>query len=671
MVRFASWYSIVWVIIIWWLTGMSFLVAQDIWFEVPLSERTASYDIAVKLDVEHHQLQATQTIYWENPSDDTIRSIPFHLYLNAFKNTESTFYRESLGSGRFPDLEQTTEANWGWINIDKIKIENGEDLSSQLRYIHPDDDNAEDQTVVELVLSEPILPRAKTTLKLDWTAKIPKIVMRTGYSKDFYLQAQWFPKIGVYEPAGMRFAKTGAWNCHQYHPTTEYYADFGNYNVSINAPAEFMVGASGTRTKVVDESDNTKTHHFHGEDIIDFTWTASPNFEVVKDEYLGVELELLINAEYHCCTHRYLESAKHAMKYLGDRLMPYPFPKLTIVVPPFHGVNVGAMEYPTLVTAPGMYGFPDWLRTPEYFVIHEFVHQYFMMMVATNEFEEAWMDEGFTSYWKSRILDDAYGVKNSVIDLRSVRMGAMEFFRSRYVGMDNIHLAESTRAGWEYPDGSPRALFYSKPATWLKTLEGIVSIETMDEIMKTYFHRWKFKHPCRYDFIEVVNEVVAEKHGDEFGENMDWFFDFVLYGTGACDYAVGSIRHNETATAAVGIWEDSLNIKKQNPLKKYRAKVVLERLEEIQVPIDILVHFVDGSEVWERWDGKSRTHGLTYDTDVQIEYVTIDPLQKIYMDVNILNNSKRTKPNTRGIWAYVSSWAMRIQQVFQGISFFI
>ena len=655
----------------WLIVGISLVSAQEKWFDIPLSERIASYDIDVKLDVDRHYLTATQTIYWQNPSDDTIRTIPFHLYLNAFKNTESTFYRESYGSLRFPDLANTTEADWGWINIDNIKIENGADLSDQLRYIHPDDDNSEDRTVIELVLKEPVLPHGQINLKLAWTAKIPKIKIRTGYSKDFYLQAQWFPKIGVYEPAGMRFAKTGQWNCHQYHPTTEYYANFGNYNVSINAPSDFMVGASGTRTKVEVQTDGTSTHSFHGEDIIDFTWTASPNFEVFKETYSGIELELLINSEYSCCTDRYLGAAKHAIDYLGERLMPYPFPKLTIVVPPLHGINAGAMEYPTLVTAPGMYGFPDWLRSPEYFVVHEFVHQYFMMMVATNEFEEAWMDEGFTSYWKSRILDNAYGVKNSVIDLRWVRMGAMEFFRSRYIGMDNIHLAESTRAGWEYPDGSPRALFYSKPATWLKTLEGIVGIETMDKIMHTYFHRWKFKHPCRYDFIDVVNEVVIEKHGDKFGENMDWFFEFVLYGTGACDYAVGIIQNLESAKAMVGIWEDNLQSKKQEAVKKYHSTVVIERLEEIQLPIDILVHFSNGTEKNVYWDGKARTHRLTFDTDVKIDYVEIDPMQKNYMDINMLNNSKRTEPNTRGIWAYVSSWAMRIQQVFQGFSFFV
>ena len=152
-----------------------------------------------------------------------------------------------------------------------------------------------------------------------------------------------------------------------------------------------------------------------------------------------------------------------------------------------------------------------------------------MMIVSTNEQEEAWMDEGFTSYWKSRILDHYYGQKNSVIDYSWFNMGAMEFFRSRYTGMRNMSIANSTLAGWEYKYGSARALFYSKPATWLRTLEGMVGTETMDALMKEYFDRWKFKHPCRFDFIDVVNEIIPQRHGDEFGKDMNWFFDQVLY----------------------------------------------------------------------------------------------------------------------------------------------
>lgn len=645
--------------------------AQPVWFDPPLSERIASYDISVKLDTAKHQLFANQTIHWKNPSADTIFTMPFHLYLNAFKNTESTFYQESKYSGRYPDLEEMSEPDWGWSKITNIKRADRTDLTKNLRYIQPDDDNEKDQTVIEVVLDKPVMPYDSIQLELEWTAKIPRIKIRTGYSKTFYLQAQWFPKLGVYEPAGMRFAKKGQWNCHQYHRMTEYYANFGVYNVDITAPSRYKVGASGTNFKKQKNPDGTTTHFFHGEDIIDFTWTASPDFKVIEETYKGINIRLFIIPEYDCCTDRYLSSAKHALDYLGKELMPYPFPDLTIVVSPLHGMNAGAMEYPTLITVPGMYKFPRWLRSPEYFVVHELVHQYFMMMVATNEFEEAWMDEGFTSYFKSRILDHAYGEQNSVIDLPWLSMGAMEFFRSRYVGMDDIHYAESTRPGWKYPDGSPRALFYSKPATWLKTLEGIVGLETMDDIMQTYFDRWKFKHPCRYDLIDVVNEVVAEKHGDQFGENMNWFFDFVLYGTGAADYAVGSIANNLVKDKIGGYFSDSLMVKNKPTDKKYESKVVIERLEEIQLPVDILVHFEDGTQKLEQWNGKSRTHGLTYFTDSKIDFVEVDPDMKIYMDRNILNNSLCVKPETATIRSYMMGWMVRIQQVFQSVSFFV
>jgi len=307
-----------------------------------------------------------------------------------------------------------------------------------------------------------------------------------------------------------------------------------------------------------------------------------------------------------------------------------------------------------------------------YFVIHEFVHQYFHLMVGTNEFEEAWMDEGFTSYWKSRVLDHAYGKKKSVVDLGYANMGAMEFFRSRYTGMGNLKLAESTRFGWEYENDRARALFYSKPATWLRTLEGLVGIETMNEIMHTYFHKWKFKHPCRYDFIEVVNEIVPKRHGDTFGENMHWFFDQVLYGTGDCDYAVAEIVNHKLPKNAIGIFkEKGMKAERQSIPEHqeidYQNKVIIHRLGDIQIPQEVLIRFSDGTEQLEKWDGKARVTTFEYQGNATIVSASIDPSEKIYMDRNFLNNSHRVEPEAKTIWKYVSQLMMRVQNVLQGI----
>ena len=662
-------------ILLWILFFNLSLSAQRVQFETPLSSRTSNYQIDVELDTEKRMLYATQKLEWKNPSNDTVRTIPFHMYLNAFKNTRSTFVEESSRS--FADFTNSTlkSEEWSWVHIDNIKDTDGNDLTNFLEYTPVDDNNEHDQTVITLNLPKPVLPKETITLDMQFTVKIPKVKVRTGFSKEFYLNVQWYPKIGVYEPAGTRFAEEGQWNCHQYHAMAEYYGEFGVYDVNITVPKDYKVGASGELVKEDIQGDK-KTYSFHIEDVIDFGWTASPQHMIVEETFQDVKIRLFISPEYECCTNRYISAAKNAMEYMGERLMPYPFPTLTIVVPPFHGVNAGAMEYPTFITAPGLYKFPSGLRTPEYFVIHEFVHQYFMMMVASNEQEEAWMDEGFTSYWKSRVLDHYYGKNKSVIDYSWINMGAMEFFRSRYIGMRNMSIANSTLPGWEYEYGSDRALFYSKPATWLRTLEGIVGTETMDALMKEYFHRWKFKHPCRFDFIDVVNEIVTQRHGDEFGKDMNWFFDQVLYGTEVCDYALAYIDNVPVKRKAMGIFEEkgmeaSVQTINKNQKNKYNSSVSIHRLGGIQLPVEILVHFEDGREVLEKWDGKGRAFKFYYPTDAKIDYAIIDPQEKIYMDKNFLNNSLRTKPEKKTILKYVNQFMIKLQNVFQGISFLV
>ena len=181
----------------------------------PLSPRVASYDISVELDTENKMIEAKEILYWKNPSGDTVRNIQLHLYLNAFKNTQSTFIQEAGGNLFGKRIDQMSDEDWSWSNIDYIKNEAGEDWTQYLEYVQPDDDNEHDQTVIQLNLPQPVLPYDSIKLDLQFTAKIPKVNVRTGYSKDYFLMVQWFPKVGVYEPAGMRFSKEGNWNCHQ------------------------------------------------------------------------------------------------------------------------------------------------------------------------------------------------------------------------------------------------------------------------------------------------------------------------------------------------------------------------------------------------------------------------------------------------------------------------
>src|SRR6185437_15347353 len=146
-------------------------------------------------------------------------------------------------------------------------------------FIHPDDNNAQDQTVFQVNLPKPIAPGASVTFRINFVDVMPEVVERTGYKRDFYMAGQWFPKVGVWWH--------GAWNCHQFHATTEFFADFGVFDVKLTVSANEVVGAPGLQTASIDNPNGTKTLSFHAEDVHDFAWTADPAYKVFEDTYNG------------------------------------------------------------------------------------------------------------------------------------------------------------------------------------------------------------------------------------------------------------------------------------------------------------------------------------------------------------------------------------------------
>ncbi|MGH9936147.1 MAG: M1 family metallopeptidase, partial [Blastocatellia bacterium] len=195
----------------------------------------ASYKIDVQLKLDDRRrpkhLEGREQLIWLNDSPDTISDLQFHLYLNAFKNEKSTFFKESGGELRGDESHPGQWGQWGWIDVNEMKIAGGGDLTSKIEFIHPDDGNADDRTVIRVPLGKPVKPGEKITLDIKFTAQLPRVFARTGYWASFALVAQWFPKIGVWESAGERRRAQAGWNCHQFHATTEFYADFGNYDV--------------------------------------------------------------------------------------------------------------------------------------------------------------------------------------------------------------------------------------------------------------------------------------------------------------------------------------------------------------------------------------------------------------------------------------------------------
>ena len=620
-------------------------------FHSPLSPRLANYTISAVLDPDRKQVRGSETLVWRNHTRDRINELRMHLYLNAFSNPQSTFMKESVALNR----RQSFPEEWGWIRIDSMDIPGSADLTGKIEYIHPDDDNADDRTVIRVPLPKPVLPGASVTVDIRFVLQLPTIVARTGYHKNFFMVAQWYPKIGVYEAAGERYAVSGGWNCHQFHAETEFFADYGVYNVALTVPQQYTVGAVGVLQQEKQGDHGTKTLTYRAEDVHDFSWTASPDFAVVEDQWNGIQIHLLTQ-QYKIggISGRYLQSIKAALRRYQDCIAPYPYPGITIVDPPYLAMNAGGMEYPTLITGESMWGMPEGYRIVELVTIHEFGHQYWYGMVGSNEFEEAWLDEGFTQYYENRLMDAEYGAQSAFIDIAGFRSGDFETTRSDYTHAKNPKIEPILQPAWMYKAGGYGTFTYSKGSTVLTTLDRMVGRAVMDEIMRTYFTRWKFRHPCTRDFIAVVNEIVPKRLGAKFGPNMNWYFDQVLSGTDVCDYEL-------TRIDALPSPED----RSDGNSPSITSRVRVSRLGEVKMPVDLLVRFSDGRERRDRWNGQDRYHDFFFTDTCDVATAVVDPDNVIALDIDRNNNSKTADRPSFPIWKYAVKFMTFTQTLLQ------
>ena len=638
----------------------------DPYFPEPLSTRNANYEISLTLDHEAKKIDAFERLTWINDSPDTLSEMRFYMYLNAFKNSESTFLKgaNTIFDQSFSDREAH---EWGWINIDSIGRENGPELTSGIRYIQPDDGNEMDQSVLQVPLDQPLMPGDTLVLKMIFTAKMPKIIARAGYSKkDYFLFVHWFPQAGVYQ---VNMDGKWGWNCHQFHRMTEFYADFGVYDVEITASDHLTIGASGCEVKTTENGDGTTTRLFHVEDVIDFAWTAYSEFEVYEKMWEHVRIRLLIPPEHNMLAARYMEAIEHSLSYLTAHVGLYPYPTITIVDPPFHGLRSGLMEYPTLITVGTFYNMPLGIKNSEALAAHEFAHQYFMSMVASNEKEEAWLDEGFVTYFEDRIVDNSY---EYLVDMAGYRYTSEQKTRGEYTGLPNPQVGIIARPSWEFVEGR-KGLIYAKTATSLKTLENMVGEETMDKIIMTYFDRWKFKHPKAPDFFAVLAEVSKKEMGEEYGALVTSVFHECIYTTHVCDYEVGFISNNKAMTPhglfdADGVGDDH---KYGKPKEGYVSEVVLYRKGEMIIPIDVEITFEDGSTIVESWDGVDLRKSFKFYESKKIIAVHIDPEQKIKIDLDLNNNSLTIAPQKSTLYKIAVKAVFWIQNAMQTVGFLI
>lgn len=643
----------------------------------PLSERVVAYEIEATLDGKTGTLKGRETLTWTNKSQVPQSTLWFHLYWNAFKNERSTFYRdskllgfrdESASSDDYPDRK---DDEWGYSDLTAIGVRGGVDLKPSVHFQHPDDDNANDESVFTVELPTPVAAGASVTLEIAWESKVPKVVARSGRKGDYYFFGQWFPKIGVLEVPPVRGATEPRWNCHQFHSSTEFYADFGTYDVKMTVPKEYVLGASGVRVGRADNPDGTVTYHHHQDDVHDFAWTAWPGFvereEVFRAAGLPeVKVTVLTPAGHDRGARQSFESIKASLEHYGRWWYPWPYPHLTIVSPPAGARASGGMEYPTLITTGGT---ADPVEPKDYALwnvtAHEFGHNYWYGIMASNEFEESWLDEGINTYGTGKLID-AEGVR-----LRPVEFLLPNGLRPLLAGGAPIELTEKQVAnaqamtGWDSPIITHGWKFrnfrdygvssYTRPQMNLLVLEKLIGEKKMGDVMRAYVDRFKFKHPRSEDFFAVANEVA--------GQDLTWYFDQAFRSSAGLDVKVADVACSDmTAEYDVGAFDDGKGGKiiKSRSSERARQKkdeaagakptrhcrVTLEKEGAMVVPVDVRVTFEDGTQKAEAWDGKASFKHYFYTgqgTGADVARVEVEPAARLIFDAGRANDSRTAK----------------------------
>ncbi len=613
----------------------------------PLSERVVDYQIDARVDARKKTIDATETLTYRNLTGQPQDTFPFHLYLNAFQ-PQSTFMREVRRN--HPNFDWHGE-NYASAEIKSFEAAGG-DLTSQIHFIAPDDGNADDRTVFQVKLARPVAPGESVQFKITFHDQLGEVFARTGYKRNFIMGAQWFPKVGVWWQGG--------WNCHQFHAGTEFFADLGTFDVRLTLPQEEIAGASGEEVSSVNHTDGTKTVTFHGEDIHDFAWTAEPEFRVFTDSFTGsagmVKIRLLTQPGHVNMAERNIRILKETMKRFDRWYGPYPYKQITLVDPPHGGLRASGMEYPTLITGLTFWWMPKGWYLLEEAVSHEFGHQYWYGMVATNEFEDAWLDEGINNYAEMKVMDDIYGKDRSDTDFLGMTNGERSYQHRGYVGAaDKDPIA---RFGYQYMNSASYGdITYNKTAMMLLTLEKIIGEDTLRRALRAYFMRYRFKHPAKEDFLKTLEEVS--------GQTLRWYFDQAVYGTQVLDYEIlqsGSDRVD---------WVEQNPPEKEKSETLYRTTVLVHRKGDFIFPVDVLVKFDNGEQVREHWDGRDRWVRYSYDKRARLVSAEIDPEHAVWLDKDFYNNSYVAKPVSGARRKLSAYWLVFTQLLAQWLTWLV
>ena len=625
-------------------------------------QQKVDYDMEISLIDTAQQLTGFSKIRYTNNSPDSLDRIYMHLYPNAFQ-LESVKYREYIGNAgresRAKYFKDRLDGFTSKIDVHDFSVALPKEGASWIHKIPILDEYKIDDTILEATLLKKLAPGKTVRIDLNWTHHVGEMVERAGYYEGQYNMAQWYPKMAVYDQEG--------WHADVFHAEGEFYGEFGNFEVKFDLPKAFIIGASGIVTngdpgwnsvKVdtsidfevwVDMYDSTyvepdsterRTVTFFAENVHDFAWVASKNFLYEGGQHEDIDVHVLYDkSRGEKWTKDVLERSIRAISWLEEKFGKYPYPQVTTT----DRIKSGGMEYPMLV----MNG-----RESEGLIVHEYGHIYFYGILANNEVDEAWLDEGFTTTQTTHYLLDRYGDHGYDLsldedraefpkkhwpkehDLHSDQWSAIDFMRSG-------HDEPISRSSYMYNNSSAyRRNAYTKPALMLTELKYILGDSLYYAAMRYYYDKWKLKHVNEQRFVAAMEEFT--------GEELDWFFDAWLHTTHHLDYGIKSFKKSPDGD---GTWS---------------VKLGIESIGKRFIPLLIETTFEDGTTDRRWWKNHLWRYEDTfnYSVDKKPISVTIDPdVQTVDFDFrnNTTNMKKTLIFDWPGLWynprnEYVIRW---------------
>jgi hypothetical protein len=582
--------------------------------------KVVSYRLDAKLDENAHRVDGTGVIEFVNSSRAPLHEIYVHLYLNAFKHEKSLFLRSPFGEGRGGARAE----DWGFIDVTKLTARELEGADLWATRANGSPEEPDDETDVRLALPRPLAPGDRLTLDVAFSSKLPRVVLRTGYSGDFHLVGQWFPKIA-------RLSPDGTFAHFPFHPQAEFFADFGDYDVTLDVAERMVVGATGERVESRVAS-GRRRDRYRAEAVHDFAWTAWSGFEDLAQRIDGVAVRVLYPKGHGRNARAALDAIAFALPRASRLYGAYPYPTLTVVHPPEQAAQAGGMEYPTLITTGGpWYAGLAGDRSIEAVTIHELLHQWFYGLVASDEARFPVLDEGLTSYAEQRLLDLGWGPGSLFRGFGlALSMGAA----SRTLAVERGEDVPLSQPASRFPGfRSLAALVYTRTATLLETFARVYGRERVERALGTYARRHRFGHPEPADFLQAMEE--------ELGPAASAQLDRALHQRGRVNYLVRDLQSAPERTPG-GVFDEATRaapVAGSTVPERFRGRAVIYRHGTLELPVDIELIDTRGNVTRTRWSGEGPFHVVEHRGGAPLARVVVDPERRVLIDDNLLDNA--------------------------------